>query len=620
MVVEYRLCNVLLADGTRSEEYPQLYVRKSHPVHAHEDGSVTLGETDYIKYDFATYLNAFSNIKWRTYTVIDNVRLRLVASGTFDVTLVAYAKTQGLPRREVLAPQHVEQATLEAIDFTFPNTQEPLLAFEIVAKGPVDIREAYYFTCIDDALIREVELAVATTTFHKEEFVVPNIHLFEQKVLGCDEPVAKHFTLHVVDNGRTLDVAPLEGERVHVYPNPNVGGAGGFARGMIAGMEQDPKATHVLLMDDDVQIHPEAIKRTFNLLSLVNDEYSSAIVSGAMLGLERPTEFHEDVGHVDGYGFFGAAKLPHKEYSEIDVSEMEQVMALETEEVHVTNMYAAWWYCCIPMPIIEEKGLSLPLFIRGDDAEYGNRSGCKFMTMNGICIWHLMSAGIYRATLERYYPIRNFFIAQAASGIYKNVNMLDSLNFYFRSDLKAFNYDAAELCLMGFEDFLRGPEHLKRIKTDELNQQIWAKNEQLKPISELDQPIVTNVNLNVGVWFPKQERDTMNKAYDLLTFNGQRGPSQLASGGVAVIPYVGWYFPTNEIRGKDVLVCVTQDGTQGVIRRKDRVRFNELLKRYKGLLKEYDKRRDEINAQWAAAQRELTSVEFWKRYLEYQDQ
>ena len=86
-------------------------------------------------------------------------------------------------------------------------------------------------------------------------------------------------------------------------------GAGGFARGMIEACEQEPKATHVILMDDDVQISPESVKRSFNLLSLVRDDYKEAFLSGAMLSFEQQDRFYEDVGCVRaGDGMYGPTK------------------------------------------------------------------------------------------------------------------------------------------------------------------------------------------------------------------------------------------------------------------------------------------------------------------------
>lgn len=71
-----------------------------------------------------------------------------------------------------------------------------------------------------------------------------------------------------------------------VIPNDNVGGAGGFTRGMITAMEQNPKATNILLMDDDVAVSPESIKRTYNLLRILKPEHREDMISGAMLNYE----------------------------------------------------------------------------------------------------------------------------------------------------------------------------------------------------------------------------------------------------------------------------------------------------------------------------------------------
>lgn len=622
MIVDYRLCNVLISDGLRSEAYPHMYVRKSSPAYTRADGVSVLCDQNYAKYDFLTYFNAFSNAKWRRYTRVDNVHLHLVACGTFDVRLVSCEQTMARPKITVLAEHRAELEDFETVEYAFPDSKALFLGFEIIAYGEVQIKEAYYFTKVDEALLRPVELSVVTTTFQKEEYVIPNIKLFKEQVLGCEEPIAEHFTLHVVDNGRTLDSGALESDRVFVHPNPNVGGAGGFTRGMIESMEQEPKATHVLLMDDDVQISPESLKRTYNLLALVNDAYRDAFLSGAMLSFERQDEFYEDVGYVRHAGFYG----PVKETRSGDpgapkrfiVSDLEDVVKLESIVIHQKNRYAGWWYCCIPMRSIERNGLPLPVFIRGDDAEYGNRCADRFITMSGICIWHLTLGFKFRAALERYQVPRNSLIAQATTGVYQDVDFMEELHVKVGLDLKTFNYDGAELGIEAVEDYLRGPEFLKHVNSAKLNSRLAQKNEALVPLDQIDDPLLNGLEVNPSLLYGDGNRSLVERAYDFLTFNGQRGPRALKSGGLGVIAYDGWYYPPNEIRGKDALLAVTPDGTEGVLRKKDRVRFNELLKRYKAAVKEFYERREEVAAQWAAAKDELTSVEFWKWYLEDQ--
>ena len=122
--------------------------------------------------------------------------------------------------------------------------------------------------------------------------------------------------MFVVDNGRTLPAVELSDELVTVIPNNNVGGAGGFARGMISALEDERSFSHVLLMDDDVRMSPESIKRTFNLLSLVSDAYSDAFINGAMLKLSEPDVQYEDVAHVLNNGQFDRCKgsPPHDQF------------------------------------------------------------------------------------------------------------------------------------------------------------------------------------------------------------------------------------------------------------------------------------------------------------------
>ena len=50
---------------------------------------------------------------------------------------------------------------------------------------------------------------MATTTFKKESFIKHNISLVNQSILSSGEDIANHFNMHVVDNGRTLDVEKL---------------------------------------------------------------------------------------------------------------------------------------------------------------------------------------------------------------------------------------------------------------------------------------------------------------------------------------------------------------------------------------------------------------------------
>ena len=72
--------------------------------------------------------------------------------------------------------------------------------------------------------------------------------------------------LQVVDNARNLELEPTNAVVTTVVPNRNLGGAGGFARGLME-LRDEGWATHVLFMDDDVTFEPEIVARIIALLS-----------------------------------------------------------------------------------------------------------------------------------------------------------------------------------------------------------------------------------------------------------------------------------------------------------------------------------------------------------------
>lgn len=78
---------------------------------------------------------------------------------------------------------------------------------------------------------------------------------------------------------------------------------------MIKALEEG-NVTNILLMDDDVEVSPESIIRTFNLLSITNEKYSEAFVSGSMMNYDEPDQHWEDTGHMTVKGNYMPDKPP----------------------------------------------------------------------------------------------------------------------------------------------------------------------------------------------------------------------------------------------------------------------------------------------------------------------
>lgn len=306
------------------------------------------------------------------------------------------------------------------------------------------------------------------------------------------------------------------------------------------------------------------------------------------------------------------------------MTKLANVIGNEWYEPHWTNGYAGWWYCCIPATQIDRNGLPLPLFIRGDDVEFGNRCQPRIMTMNGICVWHLTFPTKFRVALERYQWPRNGLIAQATTGVYEGIDFVRSLRINFNYDLKLFYYDSAELSIRALEDFLRGPDWLVRLDQARYIRELGKAAEVPVPLAEIDDPDVQMAGFDPESLFERMEddpsarRDTLTRAYDYLTMNGHRVPGFERKGKLAIVPFDGWFYDADALRDASRILLVSRDGRSAVLRTFDRRRIDDLQRRFDRAMADYDRRHAEVEAKWAAAGKEFVTEEFWRRYLDYQ--
>ena len=616
-----KFANVLLETNPRSVAYPALYCRSDHPVIFNE----TQGEWEMHgagTFDFSTYFNSLSVRKLKQFTKAKSFTLHLELKGAACEVQQTMGDAFAHDPIEVEGVHRGLSASRQwqSVDMPLTITDDMVIVgFIIKTEGSVDIRNSYYELEIDGDL-NDVELVLSTTTFKKEAFIERNIGLVKEQIVESADPIAKHFHMYVMDNGRTLDAEKLTSDRITVIPNDNVGGAGGFTRGMITAMEQDPKATNILLMDDDVAVSPESIKRTYNLLRILKEEHREDMISGAMLNYEIGEDQWEDIGNMTPQGTFAGCKPGMRLTLFEDLIYNEMFTPTKWQR---NNMYAAWWYCCIPISVIEKNGLPLPVFVRCDDAEYGIRCKTGFITMNSLCVWHMSFFERYNAAVERYQTTRNTMIAQATCGMAPDADFMKELHNNIRLELKKFGYANAELCLDAFEDFLRGPEFIKKPGQSEKSFMAANRNkeqlvdfETLQSRADQDPELAgfSIKNVDRQLIDGDKSRSLAERLEDLITDNNQRYIKKDGA-GYAVIPLQGWLYPAGAIRGKHKLVVLDWYNRKGTIRTKDVQRYQKIKKRYMRDLKYYKANINRLRKEYAAARAELTSVEYWKNYL-----
>lgn len=610
--MNFKLANIILRVDKHAAMHPELYYRVLSGDVSYNDGIHSLHINGNV--DFLTYVNGLSAGKWRRYASVGRVILHMAVFGRGRV-VVHGVKSSELDSIELKSTSFEgDQVDPCVLDIDIDTIGYDLIGFRVEsdANYSVDLLSASYLTDVPEGSINPINLALSTTTFKNEQYILPNIELVKAGISKEDGPIRDHFHMFVVDNGQTLDSASLSDDLVTVLPNPNTGGSGGFARGMMAATETPGQFTHIILMDDDVSIMPESLIRTFNLLSLAKGEYKDAFINGAMLSMEDPTRQYEDVSYVDASGIYRRVK------EDLNVGKLSDILENERTSVEVDQAYGAWWYSCIPVKAIVKNGLPMPFFIRCDDVEFGMRNKPVYMTMNCICVWHASFEGRFRASVDCYQYFRNFFAMIALDDCADEKMFVLRIQRGVRQKLRDMDYQAAEFILDGFEDYLRGPEYLQKLDGAATMIDKGKLNEKLIPVSEMDLELLRKAGVteqvlaNVNFEFHSSK---FMKYWRFIPYDKHYLPDALLSVKPGyVVKNGGCTLEGSSTRCK-TLVFLDPTREKGAVRTMDRARFKTIRRRERGLMARYRKEGKSVRVAWKDAKLYMTSREFWEQYL-----
>lgn len=559
---------------------------------------------------FDTYFNGLSIAKWKKYTNIGEVSLSVTLKGTFEVTLTNLETTLKKPAVRVIHKVCIHAD--EPKQFTFPYhlyEYRGMLAFELKALED----DSYYYGGwyegrICKADLQEVRLALNICTFKREPYIRRNLSVLHNYLL--EQPGIElngHLRVYISDNGRTLQADEQTDAWVRIVPNKNVGGAGGFTRGMLEIMHHSSEfmATHVLMMDDDIIIEPESIYRTYAFLCCRKQEYQNLFIGGAMLRMD------DQKVQVESGASWNAGRLVSNKANMVldDLS-----ACLENEEEEYTE-YNAWWYCCTPMQVITPDNLPLPIFIRGDDLEYGLRNMKHMLLLNGICVWHEAFENKYSSSLK-YYVLRNLLYDNALH--FPDYSLKDFLIRLYSEALREilyYRYKNIDLMCRGVSDFYRGVDYLKCTDGEKLHQEILAAGYQAVPVEQLTDVAYRTSVLRESM-HPTEPR--WKRLWRFLTCNGYLLPAKKVSGRNIQVVSMSNCYPSNFYRQKQVLNYdpstakgfITQRSWKGVLHAVAKL----LAVTWKSLFR-YHRAMQEFARHSAI----LMQEQFWLKYLEIED-
>ena len=451
-------------DGSASQDRsPSGSFSNAKQIHAEDFRSrhstlVRRGE----RLSFGSYFNAFPASYWRKWTSLREIRLSVSTSGQGSISVY---KSNARGSLQHVDTRRVSDAATTTFDLSLtPFGDGGWYWFDLVAGSEDFLLESAQWLAREEPG-EPGSITLEITTLNKPDFCLNNLQILAdhpenlehlKEILVVDQGTQK-----VADEPGFDEVrAALQG-KLRIIDQDNLGGSGGFARGMYEAVENG--SDYVLLLDDDIVVEPESISR---LLTFADRCKTPTIVGGHMFDLYNRTVLHTFGETVNPWRFQPAQPVAEQILGHDFVrSNLRQTPWLHRR---VDVDYNGWWMALIPTAVIRDIGLSLPVFIKWDDAEYGLRAkaaGYPTVSLPGAGVWHV--SWIDKDDLvgwQAYFHTRNRMIAALLHSPYEHGGRVVRETGYM--DIKhliSMQYYTAMGRLMALRDVLKGPGQLHAI-------------------------------------------------------------------------------------------------------------------------------------------------------------
>lgn len=535
--------------------------------------------------DCITYYNAFSVLKWLDITGITDVGLCLHGEGRVILRLYKLDPhaTSSLVREVVY-----DLSSGEIVFFKTPADRSAvIIGVEIEAVDEfVHVKAGEWNTLSEPQ--REVCLAGVITSFRREEETLAAIEKFAEKVIpGAD---GKFGRLFVIDNGQTLPKMALPG--VTILQNANLGGAGGFTRGLLEARKAGC-FTHVLFMDDDASCEPSSVWRAIALLSNALDE--STAVSGSMLFNDRPTVQHEKTAL---FSKFEKHTIPLRpQGNNFDLSRR---VDLVRNELLVEGNYGAWWYFAFPLNCV--KHLPFPFFVRGDDIDFSLANAFKIVSLNGIAS-RSEDFGKKINCATEYLSARSLLALAFLHGNMERIRRTFVQLVKVASEQgRAFDYARMEAGLAGLEDVMKGIQHFRDNP---------SAIETIRALGANDTKRIMLQEDMMRLRTPKKAKG-IRRVKNVLTCWGHLVPDWLSKNTILN------HSDRGNLAKTDVGLCryvAFEQGGYGLLLERDKKRFFEGRRRIRRLRRHFRKQLEVVERDYKNNHAKVRSQEFWERAL-----
>ena len=531
--------------------------------------------------------------------------------------------------------QRVQTRTTEAAErsvFTFELTLKPFVDggwywYDVVAGDhDVVVRSAQWTAEVPEERARHGTLDIAITTMNRPDFVAKLIG----QIGGTEELRPYLDEVLVMEQGtnkmRDSEFFPAAEEalagRLRVLEQANLGGSGGYARGQLESVRKGT-ATYLMCMDDDVICEPEGIIRAVTFGDLAR---RPTIVGGHMFSIFARTRLHSFGEIIQPWRFWWTS-APGV-FSDWDFS-ARNLRSSRWLHKRIDVDYNGWFMCLIPRQVLDEIGLSLPLFIKWDDSEFGLRAqkaGYPTVSFPGAAVWHIPWTDKNDALdWQAYFHQRNRFVAALLHSVYDRGGRMvrESLNHQI-AHLVSMQYSTVELRHQALEDVLAGPYRLH----EQLPHRLAEVNAFRRQFSD------ARLQADPDAFSPVRRHKPPRKGRD-----GTEVPTRLSllvSAGLMPLRQLKPVRPTSRANPEaeipamdakwyriarfDSAVVSMPDGNSAALYQRDPQRFRDLTRRTLEIHTRLQREWPRLAREYRAALADITSPEAWEKtfapYLE----
>lgn len=540
---------------------------------------------------FDTAFNLFNLGKWQHYCGLESLFLSLRGSGRFGLVVRQSAQDRSC---EFVLNEIIDLQQDQPLRFDLSERLERSLggvvSFTLTALGEGHLDSAEWQT--EQPPLRKPELVVSITTFRREAAVLDSVSRFQD--FAATSPIAPHLHLVVVDNGQSAEIAASP--QVTPIANANLGGSGGFARGLIEAGRRG--ATHCLFMDDDASIHMEALERVWTFLA-----YASA-PNTAVAGALTMSNFRWALW--ENGSLFNMRCKPQGLGT--DLRHFGQVLHLENgfprHQPH--NYYGGWWFFAFPLAFARHR--PFPFFVRGDDISFSIANDFRIATLPGVVCFQDADFSDKESLQTLYLDLRSHLIHHLAlpqMEISRLMTLSVPLRFFGLSFLQC-HYDTLEALNISFEDTMRGPAFFAR------NADMAQRRADLNAIrqSEAWKPLEGPVP-------PERIRFDPDKAwvrlFMKLTLNGHLLPFFRHYGNRRVLR-AGQRGSIRQTWAAAQITYLNDQGQYFTVRHSKARAFRQGWRMMRNVLR-LNARLDQIKAEWREGYAELATDRFWHEKL-----